>query len=54
MLFDKIVETYPELTNADFHPFDGVILLADDGDGVEYIAKWNYLKPIPQGSKLGK
>ena len=54
MLFDKIVETYPELTSADFHPLNGSILLRDDGDGVQYIAKWNYPKPIPQGFKLGK
>ncbi len=53
-MFNLIVEVYPELTSADFHPIHGSILLADDGDGVQYIAKWEYSKPIPSGMKLGK
>ncbi len=53
-MFDSIIETYPELTNLDFHPITGSILLADDGDGVQYISKWEYSKPIPDGLKLGK
>lgn len=54
MLFNKIVEIYPELTSVDFHPLNGSILLQDDGDGIQYIAKWNYSQPIPEGLKLGK
>lgn len=50
----KITETYPELTADDFLPPLGAILLKDDGDGVQYIAKWDYSKPIPEGLKLGK
>ncbi len=53
-LFDKLVEIYPELTNADFDPETGSITLKDDGDQVQYIAKWAYSKPIPDGLKLGK
>ncbi len=53
-LFDTILETYSELTAADFLPGQGTILLKDDGDGVAYIAKWDYSKPIPKGLKLGK
>jgi hypothetical protein len=53
-MFDLILETYPELTSADFHPLTGSILLADDGDGIQYLAKWDYSKPIPKGIKLGK
>jgi hypothetical protein len=49
-----ILETYPELTDADFHCTFGKIGLFDDGDGVQYIGKWNYSKPIPEGLKLGK
>jgi hypothetical protein len=53
-LFNTILETYPELTVLDFDPDLGSILLKDDGDSIQYLAKWNYSKPIPQGMKLGK
>ena len=53
-LYEIITETYPELEPKDFRPFEGSILLFDDGDGVQYIAKWEYSKPIPEGLKLGK
>jgi hypothetical protein len=53
-LDEQIIETYPELGAKDFSYPEGSILLADDGDGVQYIAKWNYEKPIPKGLKLGK
>lgn len=53
-LFTQITEVYPELTTADFSPRLGSILLFDDGDGVQYIAKWEYSKPLPEGLKLGK
>lgn len=52
-LFDEIVEIYPELTSEDFN-VKGSIELRDDGDGIVYIHKWNYSKPIPSGLKLGK
>lgn len=56
-LYDQIVAIYPELTitqeSDEFGP-KGSIELCDDGDGVPYIAKWNYSKPIPKGMKLGK
>ena len=53
-VFAKIIETYPELSSSDFGKIDGKIILVDDGDGIVYIAKWNYSKPIPDGLKLGK
>jgi hypothetical protein len=53
-IYDTIIEAYPELTTADFVPHSGSITLADDGDGVVYLAKWDYSKPIPAGLKLGK
>lgn len=54
-LFDQIVEAYPELTINEFLPIDGVILLKNDSDDLgDYIAKWDYSKPIPKGLKLGK
>jgi hypothetical protein len=53
-IYDTILETYTELTTADFNPISGSILLKDDGDGIVYLAKWEYAKPIPEGMKLGK
>jgi hypothetical protein len=52
-LFTQITEVYPELTSEDFG-WRGSIRLQDDGDGVQYIDKWEYSKPIPDGLKLGK
>ena len=55
MSIDKIIRnTYPELTDNDFLPPLGTITLRDDGDGIQYIAKWEYSKPIPEGLTLGK
>jgi hypothetical protein len=53
-MYEQIIETYPELTNSDFHPLFGKITLSDDGDGIVYLAKWEYTKPIPDGLQLGK
>ena len=53
-LWEKIIAAYPELTDADFMP-GGTIALQNDSDGIgDYIAKWDYSKPIPTGLKLGK
>jgi len=48
-----ITNEYPDLTILDFSD-KGRIKLCDDGDGIQYIAKWDYDKPIPDGLKLGK
>ena len=53
-IYDSIIEAYPELTINDFSPHSGLITIKDDGDGVVYLAKWEYSKPIPAGLKLGK
>lgn len=53
-LWQIITEIYPELTDEDFHPQKGKIKLQDDGDGISYIAVWNYKKVIPEGLKIGK
>jgi hypothetical protein len=52
--YDDLVAIYPELVSADFNPLTGTITLNDDGDGIQYISKWEYSKPIPKGFKLGK
>jgi hypothetical protein len=53
-LFTQIASIYPELTVSDFAPANGSIQLKDDGDGVQYIAVWDYSKPLPDGMKVGK
>lgn len=53
-LWQQIVNTYPELTDKDFG-INGSIRIQNDGDSFgDYLAKWNYSKPIPEGLKLGK
>jgi hypothetical protein len=52
-LIDLILEANPLITRDDFLP-SGKIQLRDDGDGIQYIAKWDYDKPIPKGLSLGK
>lgn len=51
-LYDNIISKLPELTDADFNPITGSILLKNDGDG-DYIAKWEYSQPLPKGMKIG-
>ncbi len=53
-LFTQITTAYPDLTDIDFAPVNGQIVLRDDGDGVQYIEKWEYSKPLPKGLKVGK
>jgi len=52
-IWEKIIEAYPELTkDSDFQQVG--IFLKDDGDGIDYVEKWEYVKPLPNGLKLGK
>lgn len=42
-LYEKITTLYPSLTNADFAPDTGTIVLQNDSDGRgDYIAKWEH------------
>ena len=42
-LYEKIIALYPELTDTDFAPPIGTIMLQDNSDGKGvYIAKWNH------------
>jgi hypothetical protein len=53
-LWEQIIETYPEINATDNFQKLGIFLQDDaDGEGA-YIAQWDYLKPIPDGLKLGK
>ena len=52
-LYEKIMASYPELTNNYF--VKGFIILRNDADGLgDYIEKWDYEQPIPDGLTLGK
>ena len=52
-LYETIVAVYPELL--DIKLFDKYIVLQNDSDGFgDYIAKWEYSKPVPNGLTLGK
>jgi len=43
MLYEKIKQLYPQLTDNDFSPLFGIILLQNDSDGRgDYIAKWEH------------
>lgn len=53
-IYEQIIAVYPELTEADF-AINGVITLRNDADDIgDYIARWEYSKPIPEGMKVGK
>ena len=52
-LFTQITAVYPELTSDNFGKLE-TIELRDDGDGIQYINKWEYSKPLPAGMKVGK
>jgi hypothetical protein len=42
-LYDKIRVIYPTLTEVDFSPFGGTIMLQNDSDGRgDYIREWNH------------
>jgi hypothetical protein len=51
-LYSIIKKEYPEIEDKEF--VQGCVRLQDDGDGIQYIAKWEYSKPIPEGLTLGK
>lgn len=50
-LYEKILKIYPGLSEKDFLPSTGTILIQDDSDGRgQYIAKWdhNYQQPTQE------
>jgi len=52
-LYEKIVAIYPELPENVFAK--SIIVLRNDSDEVgDYIQKWDYEQPIPNGLTLGK
>ena len=55
-LYDDLIKALPELADKpEEFLLTGSIRLRDDSDGDgAYIEKWDYIKPIPSGFKLGK
>ena len=53
-MYDKIIALYPQLTDADFAPITGTIILQNDSDGKgDYIAKWSHpTLPRPTDEEL--
>ena len=52
-LYEQIIDAYADLSNKDFNRIG--IVLRNDSDGLgDYIEKWAYEQPIPDGLKLGK
>ena len=53
-LYNKLIQFYPELTQADFHPFTGTIILQNDSNGLgDYIKEWKHLTlPKPSEAQL--
>jgi hypothetical protein len=53
-LYDDLVAALPELEDSSAF-INGTILLQNDADDAgDYIAKWEYSKPLPKGFKVGK
>jgi len=48
-LYESIIAALPELADSNEFGRDGSITLRDDSDGKgEYIARWEYSKPVPK------
>jgi len=52
-LYDQIKEIYPSLTDKDFDPLRGTIMLCNASDGKgDFIAKWENSNPQPTQEQL--
>jgi hypothetical protein len=53
-LYNDLIAALPELEGSPAFA-DGTIILQNDADEAgDFIAKWDYSKPLPQGFKIGK
>ena len=53
-LYNDLIAALPELEGSDAFA-NGTIILQNDSDGAgDFIAAWNYSKPLPKGFKVGK
>jgi len=53
-LYDDLVATLPELEDSLAFSNGTIILQNDSDEAGDYIAKWDYVKPLPKGFKVGK
>jgi hypothetical protein len=53
-LYDDLIAALPELEGGDAFAKNLIVLQNDGDDAGDYIAAWDYSKPIPKGFKLGK
>lgn len=51
-LYEKLKVAIPELTDKDF--LDSIMLRNDGDDAGDYIYKWEYKDPLPEGFTVGK
>ena len=52
-LYDKLIQLYPSLTQEDFNPMTGTIVLQNDNDGKsDYIKSWTNSNPQPTQNQL--
>jgi hypothetical protein len=53
-LYNDLIAALPELEGSPAFA-DGTIILQNDADSTgDYIAKWHYSEPLPEGFKVGK
>ena len=50
-LYEMIIEEYPELADSKEIGTGSIILRNDSDDEGDYIAKWEYSKPVPASLK---
>ena len=53
-LYDDIKKVYPDISDAEFAPNGSIVLMNNSDDKGDYIAKWEYSKPVPNGLSVGQ
>ena len=55
-LYDDLIAALPELADKpeEFVSTGSILLQSDADEAGDYIAKWNYTKPLPKDFKVGK
>ena len=53
-LYDDLIAALPELEGSDAFAKNLIVLQNDGDEAGDYIAEWNYSKPLPSGFKVGK
>jgi hypothetical protein len=53
-IYEKIIAEYPELTESNEFIRGSILIQNDMDDEGDFIVKWDYSKPIPDGLTIGK